>query len=216
MSFAALLMGLLIVSIPIIALVAWVAFVHGAVTLMARLASLVCLRFFKKRPPQGLARAAMAVLWCALFVGLPMQVLDAYQVRLYRNAIPAKLGLDQLIFHDERSDIREGCGVAIFRLSDASLADVRRLGIAYFADATQGRDGERYHQYGPWRQGLPAQGPRPDLLRGWHCLDEDGSPALLDEVHQAVERGEAFYTTGSEMDLIVVPRLKVMVFSHDG
>ena len=207
-------MGLLAISI--LAFLAFIAFVHFTAKLIGRVARLAYMRLFRKPPVQEVASTSFLVLWVALFIGIPLQAGEWYQVRLYRNAIPTKLQIEHLSFHDEQSDLREGCGVAIFQLSDTTLSDIRRQGLGYFSDATLGRDGKDYHQYAPWQQWTPAQRERPELLRGWHCLDDDHSPALLEDVNKAVKSGEAFYTTGSEMDLIVVPRLKVLVFSHNG
>lgn len=169
---------------------------------------------FKKRPPRAVSMAGLGATWLALVVVAPMQGCDRYQVRLYKEAIPAKLQLADLIYHDEQSDLREGCGEAVFRLSGESLASIKRQGLAYFNDANLGRDGARYHQYAAW-QTLAPQQPRQDrLLRGAHCIDDP--PAMWDDIQKAVAQGEGFFTTGHEQDLIVIPKLGVIVFSHNG
>lgn len=197
--------------------------------------SLLCLAIFGAAAfflAKGLARAVNAVSrrllgytlsvpalriasWaCALLVLIlvPMKGCSHWQASLYRQAIPAQLGPLELLHHDEISSFREGCGFAIFRLSDKDLARLRSEGLAYLETARLGRDGNPYHQYQPWNTT-----PAPDneyLFRGQSCTGNP--PELLQQAQQAADKQEAFFTTGHEQDLVVIPALGILVYSYNG
>lgn len=151
---------------------------------------------------------------CALLVLIlvPMKGCSHWQASLYRQAIPAQLEPLELLHHDEISGFREGCGFAIFRLSDKDLARLRSEGLAYLETARLGRDGNAYHQYKPW-----SATPAPDnehLFRGQSCTDDP--PELLQQAQQVADKQGAFFTTGHEQDLVVIPALGILVYSYNG
>jgi hypothetical protein len=179
---------------------------------IANASSAVAYRLLKRRPPAAELHVASAA--CALFlmIFLPMRGCNYLQGEAYRKAVPPQFDLVEIVYHDEMSDLREGCGVAVFRLSDANLARIRSEGLTYFESARLGRDGDSYHQYQPWRATPAAQ--HDNLLRGVHCVDDE--PKLLMQVRQAIDEEGAFFTTGPEQDLVVIPSLGVLVFSYNG
>lgn len=197
--------------------------------------SLLCLALFGAAAfflAKGLARAVNAVScrllgytlpvpalriasWaCALLVLIlvPMKGCSHWQVSLYRQAIPHQFELLEVLHHDEVSGLREGCGFAIFRLSDKDLARIRSHGMAHLETARLGRDGNPYHQYQPW-----SATPAPDnehLFRGQSCTGDP--PELLQQAQQAADKQGAFFTTGHEQDLVVIPALGILVYSYNG
>ena len=102
--------------------------------------------------------------------------------------------------------------MAIFKLSDNTLAQIDKHGLAYFSSATLGRDLDGYHKYQDWRTAPPTDGAR--LLRGEQCASN--LLPIWDEIRQAAYREGAYYTVGIEQDLVVIPRLGVLVFSFNG
>ena len=168
-----------------------------------------CLGYNLPVPAQRIASWA-----CALFalILVPMKGCSHWQESLYRQAIPAQLGPLELLHHDEISSFREGCGYAIFRLSDKDLARLRSHGLTYLETARLGRDGKPYHQYKPW-SATPA--PRDEhLFRGVSCINEP--PELLNQAQSATYKEGAFFTTGDEQDLVVVPALGILIYSFNG
>ncbi|MFZ5521697.1 MAG: hypothetical protein ACOZD0_10895 [Pseudomonadota bacterium] len=166
-------------------------------------------------PGPTLRRAGLLLGWAVLAVMLPVQGCDYAQMRLYEAAIPPGLELGEVVYHDEQSDLREGCGLVVFRLQPATLERLRRDGLPALRDATQGRDGDGYHRYAAWQAGPAARdddGPR--LLRGWSCIDDE--PTVLREVSRALDTPGAWFTTGHEQDLVIVPALGVLVYSFNG
>jgi hypothetical protein len=179
---------------------------------LARALAAVSRRFLAYTPPVPALRVAS---WaCALLVLIlvPMKGCSHWQASLYRQAIPPQFGPLELLHHDEISSFREGCGFAIFRLSDKDLARIRNHGLAHLETARLGRDGDPYHQYKPW-SATPA--PKNEhLFRGESCTD--APPALLQQAQQAADKKGAFFTTGHEQDLVVVPALGILVYSYNG
>lgn len=134
------------------------------------------------------------------------------QVELYRQAIPPQFELQHVMRHDEVGGFREGCGYAIFRLSEGNLARIRLQGAAYFETAHLGRDGKPDHQYRPWKA-TPAS-EQDQLFRGDNCAGDQ--PELLEQTQRAAGKEETFFTTGHEQDLVVVPALGLLIYSYNG
>ncbi|HTH09888.1 MAG TPA: hypothetical protein VMA55_09990 [Acidovorax sp.] len=134
------------------------------------------------------------------------------QIALYRQAIPPQFELLDVVHHDEVGGLREGCGFAVFRLSEDNLTGIRNQGLAYFETARLGRDGKPYHQYPSWRA-TPAT-EHDHLFRGRNC---SGEPLeLLEQAQRAAGKEGAFFTTGHEQDLVVVPALGLLIYSYTG
>jgi hypothetical protein len=167
---------------------------------------------FQRRPPAAALRLASAACTLCLLILLPMRGCDYLQVQMYRKAIPPQFELLDAIYHDEISGFREGCGMAIFRLSDESIARIHHGGLGYLESARQGRDGTPYHHYEPWTA-TPAS-KQENLFRGAHCVKN--APALLQQAQRLVDKEGAFFTTGPEHDLVLVPSLGLIIFSYDG
>jgi len=151
---------------------------------------------------------------CALLVLilLPMKGCSHMQVELYRQAIPPQFDIVEALHHDEIVGFREGCGYAIFRLSEDNLARIGRQGLAYFDAAQLGRDGKPYHQYQPWKATPTSE--QEQLFRGQSCAGEPSE--LLEQAQRAAAREGAYFTTGHEQDLVVVPALGLLIYSYNG
>jgi len=179
---------------------------------MASAFGAVAHQLFGYQPP---AVALRFTAWaCALLVLilLPMKGCSHMQVELYRQAIPPQFELLEVVHHDEIGGFREGCGFAIFRLSEDNLARIRRQGLAYFETASLGRDGKPYHQYQLWRAAPATE--HDHLFRGQNCAGEP--PELLEQAQRAAGKEGAFFTTGHEQDLVVVPVLGLLIYSYNG
>ena len=73
------------------------------------------------------------------------------------DALPAPLEVDGLVLVGGESGFREGCGVAVLRMSPALRARLQREGLAALQQARQARGyaDDDYYRYEPW-QALPA------------------------------------------------------------
>ncbi|MDO9177397.1 MAG: hypothetical protein Q7U16_03560 [Agitococcus sp.] len=142
---------------------------------------------------------------------------DYFQVNIYKNAIPEKIEIESVIFHDGISDFREGCGMAIFKISKKSISDMQKSGLKYFENATLGRDGDNYHAYKKWKSTLFIDSSDNErIFRGVHCVKESDMPLIWREIEKEAIGNGSFFTTGSEQDLLVIPNLGVVVFSFNG
>lgn len=179
---------------------------------MASVLGTMAYQLFGYRPPAVALRFASMACILTLLVLLPIKGCNHWQVELYRKAIPPQFELGEIVYHDERSDLREGCGVAIFRLSEESLARIHREGLTYLESARLGRDGVPYHQYQSWKATPAAK--EENLFRGAHCVEEEHE--LLKHAQRFRRKEGAFFTTGPEQDLVLIPSLGVLIFSHNG
>lgn len=169
-------------------------------------------RILGSTPPVPALRAASWACTLLVLILVPMKGCSHWQASLYRQAIPPQFEPLKILHHDEVSGFREGCGFAIFRLSDKDLASLRSEGLTYLETARLGRDSDPYHQYAPW-SATPA--PRDEhLFRGVSCINEP--PELLNQAQRAAYKEGAFFTTGHEQDLVVVPALGILIYSYNG
>jgi hypothetical protein len=150
-----------------------------------------------------------------LLVFLPMKGCSHYQTGIYRDSIPDDLELEEVVFQDGQSGIREGCGTAIFRLSDKTLSYVRSEGLAFLQSARSGRKGrfdQPPKQYQTWK--VTPTGKGEYIFQG--CSNQDESPKVLSEAMRAANKDGAYYTRGHEIDLVIIPSLGILVLSHNG
>lgn len=202
MTVLALLGGGLVLLLALAALSAWggVALAEGV---LRRLTG-------RGLPPRGRAWSR-ALLVLVLLPALPLTACEQLQLRAYRQAIPAAIGLDGVVDHAEQTSFREGCGGVIFRLAPETVAALQARGAAALEGAVLGRDGDPYHRYEAWR---PT--PAPDtVLRGAMCMDGMPEP-LWTDIHRAAGQGGGFHTQGHEQDLLLLPALGVLVFTFVG
>lgn len=179
---------------------------------MARSFGYVFHQLLGYQPPTVVLRLTSWASALLVLILLPVKGCSHMQVELYRQAVPPQFELVEALHHNEIVGFREGCGYAIFRLSEDNLARIRRQGLAYFDAAQLGRDGKPYHQYQPWQ--TTSTGEHEQLFRGQSCAGEPSE--LLEQAQRAVGKEGAFFTTGHEQDLVVVPALGLLIYSYNG
>lgn len=204
----------LAVILLVIGMLAMLAFLVAKSISMATGAALRLL--FGWEPPRWISLTSItSILALLLFTVFMLRTCEHQQIEMYEDALPAKLELKELIYHDEQSDLREGCGEAIFLLSETTIKKIKSEGLLFFNDATVGRDGDSYHAYAKWRTTPGSdEGNNNRLLRGSSCIEHP--PAIWSKIEQAIQAKGSYFTTGSEQDLIVIPELGIVVFSHNG
>lgn len=162
-----------------------------------------------------------------IFVGLLALVAMAYvgfriwEVSWYRGIIPAAIEIDGTVLIDGQSGFREGCGVAIFKLTDPALARIRSSGLAAVAAAHEPRDHPEVHHsiFGEWRE-TPYATTGDGLtladrwLNGLSCASMDQN--LSQGIDRALNTRGSFYSTSQESGLIVIPALGLVVLSYEG
>jgi hypothetical protein len=171
--------------------------------------------FFARKAPLWLTQTSFFLVLLLLLVIVPLRIFHNYQIELYENAIPAKLELGKLIYHDGQSGLREGCGEAIFELAKPTVERIKKEGLIFFDDVLLGRDGDSYHDYAPWQATPRATVQNASgLFRGSWCIKSP--PVIWSRIRKATQVQSSYFTTGNEQDIVVIPELGIVVFSYDG
>jgi hypothetical protein len=152
-----------------------------------------------------------------------------YETRFYRAAIPAEIGLS-FDFATTGSNVsflgavflfdRKACGGAIFELTDTTVAAIHERGPDFLKDARQGRGyAEKHHpryyyySYQPWQPTpLAPEWTSNGKWLGLSCMglkNRFGQTIL-----QATREPGSFYTTGQNKMLLLIPSLKLAVFTY--
>jgi len=108
----------------------------------------------------------------------------------------------------------ESCGAAIFNLSDKTLADIERSGLAYLQTSRQPPGGDTSYEYANWQETpIPKEWINKDsvLWSGLGCVNLDRSFVL--KLYDAADSPGSYFTTNRVATLVVIPRLKVAVYS---
>lgn len=131
------------------------------------------------------------------------------------DVLPAAIEPAGVVLISGQTGFREGCGMAVFRLSGATRSALKSSGLAALGEARQGRAySDYYHRYGDW-QSTPV--PEGDISDGWPQLScADADEELERRILLAMQRPGAFYTRKSEALLLVLPAEGLIVFGYFG
>jgi hypothetical protein len=155
------------------------------------------------------------------FVAMAYIGFRVWETSWYKGMVPAAIAIKSTVLIDGQSGIREGCGVAIFKLSDSTLARIRSSGLAAVAEAHEAREhpGAYYFTFGEWQE-TPYVSTGDGLTRkdrwlsGLGCADMD--EGLRQNIDKATRSRGSFYATREEAGLIVIPALGLVVLSYEG
>ncbi|GJD49070.1 hypothetical protein OPKNFCMD_1799 [Methylobacterium crusticola] len=176
----------------------------------------------------------VALLWALGFI-FPMaqfaNPLTALHEEHFRRAIPKEIEAASLVAYGSTSRLwnllfpipaRKSCGGAALRISDETAADLEAHGLVRLRSARigQGYQGERledFYTYGPWR---PT--PVPNRWRGdgkWagslHCFGENDPAFDVNAVYEAAREAGGYFTEASASQLLLIPRLRLVVITFD-
>ena len=152
----------------------------------------------------------------------------------YSGFIPAKIEITYAIHIGGVSGIiREGCGAAIFRLSDATADGISRKGLDFFNDALYSRKSkdkgldffndalysrnskDRYHTYSSWKETpVPSSWTSEGAWPGLGC--SGASRSLLSQILLPASKKGSYYSSKHEAWIVVIPSFKLVVFSYFG
>ena len=176
-----------------------------------------------------LSLRAQILLVIGCVVGAEVIAWSVYKTRFYRAAIPADIGLtigfastsSSASIWDAMLPIRpKACGGAIFELNNATAAALRDRGLVVLKDARQGRGySDRtdrlyyYYSYEAWQPTpLPPGWTSQGAWYGLSCMDL--GYGLARSIVEAAEAPGSFYTTGLSKMLLIVPSLKLAVYTY--
>jgi hypothetical protein len=150
------------------------------------------------------------------------------QTRFYRQAIPAEINLtfnlattgSSMSLWEVLLPIRhKACGGAIFGLSETTATALEKRGLPAIMWAQQGRgytDGHprgHSYEYQPWQATpLPAAWTSEGMWYGLSCMGL--WPGTRRNIIDAARAPGSFYTTGPSKMLLVVPSLRMVVFTY--
>ena len=151
------------------------------------------------------------------------------ETRFYRAAVPAEIDLtfnlattgSSMSLWEVLMPIRhKACGGAIFGLGDTTVTAIETRGLAALQDAQQGRgyaDGTHpyrsYYAYEPWQPTpLPPAWTSEGMWYGLSCMNL--GHCFGRSTVEAARAPGSFYTTGRSKMLLVVPRLKLVVYTY--
>lgn len=150
----------------------------------------------------------------ALSLGILYPAFQLYQYFWYLNFIPNKIIVLSPVNISGQSNL--DCGSAIFRLTDTSAKTISREGLGFFEDARYSRDSQKnYYTYKAWAETpVPESWVSEGSWVGLSC--SSASNDLKQEIIDAAKQKGSYYTVKSEGKLLVIPALKMIVFSYFG
>jgi hypothetical protein len=133
----------------------------------------------------------------------------------YKAILPSAIEVTYPISVGEEGVFREGCSIAIYKLSDSTLDGIKKNGVSFFDGVTQARGhSDYYHKYAEWKE-TPIP-PNWTSEGSWFICSNLADKKILADIVKASKLSGAFYTTMHEGELVVVPSLKLVVFSSFG
>ena len=159
-----------------------------------------------------LHRAVLLHCWALLCLYL---VFKLFERSHFIDVLPAAIEPAGVVLISGQSGFREGCGVAVFRLSGATRNALKSSGLAALSEANQARGhADDYHRYEPWQSTPVLAG---EISEGWpplSCADADAD--LERRILLAMQSPGAFYTRKREALLLVLPEEGLIVFGYFG
>lgn len=151
----------------------------------------------------------------AVFVG------DTFAFRHYKSYLPQAIEVDRNLFVGSRiGGFLEGCGVAVFQLSEASLKGIVQSPLEFLNSHTRPNNGKQ--PYAEWIEtsARPAQFSmfnrvaNSEEATGPNCVDV---PTDLKRVILSATAAPGSYYSGinKNNELLIIPGLGLAVFSHD-
>jgi len=169
-----------------------------------------------KRSPFAAAALGLAVGF-AIYKLIGYLYLSALMAH-YKSYIPSSFESAHGVFAGDRSGgFLEGCGVAVFSLSERTSTDISTGGLAFLNETSRGTQ-HQDRQYQSWRR-APIQVTvfqtvaRPDA-GGNVCAEVPDT--LAEDILSAARGSDAFHSAfDKNTEVIVIPGLRLAVFSHD-
>jgi hypothetical protein len=145
----------------------------------------------------------------------PFVANEAFQYYWFAKVIPEKIGITYPVSIKDEGGFREGCGTAVFKVSDSTLEAIKKDGLKFFSGATQGRGhlSEPYYQYAEWQE-TPV--PPSWTSEGSWILCTGLSHSEHSKIVSAAKESGAYFTMKHEGQLVLIPSLGYVVFSFFG
>lgn len=160
-----------------------------------------------------LAKAGRYILFFTLLVS-PYLSYKMAQYFWFRSILPEQIAVTGPVSIGEEGGIREGCGVAVFRLSTSTRKAIEAEGLEFFEGVDQSRGySDHYHSFSAWKESPVPQEWGGD---GSMFMCSVISPRLARKIQEAARLPGAYYATKHEGQLYVLPSIGLVVFSFYG
>jgi hypothetical protein len=159
-----------------------------------------------------LHRAVLLHCWALLCLYLVFKLSERSH---FIDVLPAAIEPAGVVLISGQSGFREGCGVAVFRLSGETLDELNNSGLAALDEARQARGyADDYYHYEAWQSTPVLAG---EISEGWPplaCADADED--LERRILLAMQSPGSFYTRKGDALLLVLPAEGLIVFGYFG
>ena len=150
-----------------------------------------------------------------LFLFFPYFSFKAFQYYWFTEILPAPIEVSYpLSMGQESGIVMKGCGVAVFKLSESTLAEIEREGLDFLNRATISRGyNDPYYQFEQWSE-TPV--PQDWVSEGAWFMCAVPNESLVKKIIKAAKESGSYYTKKREGELMVIPSLGYVVLSYNG
>jgi hypothetical protein len=152
-------------------------------------------------------------------------IVTVWETQFYEQALPAELetwgpattGSDAHWWYVLVPARWEACGGAIFHMTPATIEKINAQGLEFFSNAIQGRGyltGRLKYYYKPWAETPVPLGWTGDGVWsiGLHCI----GTSRARQIAAAAKEPGSYYTQKDEAELLVIPKLGLIVLTYFG
>lgn len=135
----------------------------------------------------------------------------------WRSTIPIELGLGSTQYsNSDQQGLRESCGVHVFELKQITIDQIEKEGISFLNTAKQARgDSNYYYSYGEWLHTPRKDWKRPENW-SYELMCSNLATELQGIIINSGKSEGSFYSHGQEKTLMVIPKHKLIVLTHNG
>lgn len=153
----------------------------------------------------------------------------------YLAALPRQIETAGTVLVSEKSDfVGAGCGAAVFHLSTATVKAIEERGLNFFGSARVGRGHPEpaesssansdyaakqrmhsYNTYNSWKETpVPKEWTSEGVWSGLVCVDDH--TGVIYQIGQMAKQPGSYYAASEKGELLVIPKLRLIVFSYFG
>ena len=162
-----------------------------------------------------MSSARVGISAAVVVLGLAYAAFILWERHWYRERIPGYIETNGAIRISGETHFREGCGVAIFELSEKTGASIQRQKLKFFELALRDSgDISADGGYEPWRETPIIERDESNaLVLGMSCASLD--PTLERQISDAAARsGSYFAMDPARRTLLVAPESRLAVFAY--
>ena len=137
-----------------------------------------------------------------------------FQYPWYQGFIPEQIKISRAVNVSGKRYFLSSCGAAIFKMTDASAKRISQDGLIFLQDAIYTRNRElAYPKYKQWKATpLEHAWTSDGYWFGLNC--SKASRTLTRKIFDAAKNEGSYYAVNSEGMILVIPHLKLVVFSY--